>query len=118
MGWGRTEYNGKTSDLLKKVEIPIVDLETCKRNYNSYSMTDGVEREVFDSNICTGGESFESEFFGDSCQGDSGGPVTFFDRNKIGTVVGIISWGEKCAMQGLPGVNIRVEKYRVLEKKL
>ena len=118
MGWGRTEYNGKTSNLLKKVEIPIVDLETCKRNYNSYSMTDGVEREVFDSNICTGGESFESKFFGDSCQGDSGGPVTFFDRNKIGTVVGIISWGEKCAMQGLPGVNIRVEKYRVLEKKL
>lgn len=40
----------------------------------------------------------------DSCQGDSGGPVV--DENRV--QVGIVSWGEGCALAGKPGVYAKV----------
>ncbi len=51
----------------------------------------------------------------DSCQGDSGGPMV---RNEAGEdgklrwyLVGVVSYGFKCAVPGWPGVYTRVSEY-------
>lgn len=46
----------------------------------------------------------------DSCQGDSGGPL-FIGSGKGATLVGIVSFGQKCASATAPGVYTRVQAY-------
>ena len=45
-------------------------------------------------------------------QGDSGGPVHYIDP-MIGrsAVIGITSWGGKCAVENQPGVYTKVANY-------
>jgi secreted trypsin-like serine protease len=45
----------------------------------------------------------------DSCQGDSGGPLfTPASGNSPATLVGVVSWGEGCAIADFPGVYAKV----------
>lgn len=100
-GWGRTS---KTSSLgsktLQGIEVPYVTRATCNR-FESY---DG---EITDNMICAGLQKGGV----DSCQGDSGGPATAtIDGTR--RLVGIVSWGEGCALQDKYGVYTNVSKFR------
>jgi secreted trypsin-like serine protease len=101
IGWGVAD-NEQPSDVLRQVEIPLVDLTTCRL---SYGIFDG---EVTDNMLCAGLKAGGK----DSCQGDSGGPLMTFDTGtSTWKQVGIVSWGDGCAAPNFYGVYTRLSRY-------
>lgn len=96
-GWGVTEENGKASDILMQVQLPILSEDACNEKNRG--------RVSYDSQICSG-----SPYGGqDSCQGDSGGPLVQQDSQSTKWfLAGITSWGYGC--QG-GGVYTRTSAY-------
>jgi secreted trypsin-like serine protease len=91
---------GSTSDLLRKVEIPIVANGVCN-SPQSYA------GRISENMICAG----HTEGGKDSCQGDSGGPLIV--RKGTGFVLaGVVSWGRGCALADFYGVYARAARYR------
>lgn len=99
-GWGRTSMSTNAgSKVLQGIEIPYVTRATCNRPA-SY---DGA---ITDNMICAGLQKGGV----DSCQGDSGGPATAV-VNGSRRLVGIVSWGEGCALRDKYGVYSNVSKF-------
>jgi len=92
-GWGALTEGGSSPTVLMKVTVPMVTLTTCRSNYGSGAILNGM--------ICagTGGR--------DSCQGDSGGPLM-----SGNTLSGVVSWGQGCARPNYPGVYTSVAYFR------
>ena len=103
IGWGKTnpEVNAG-SDVLRQVEIPLVDLATCRL---SYGVLNG---KVTDNMLCAGLKAGGK----DSCQGDSGGPLMTFDSSTASwKQVGIVSWGQGCAEPNFYGIYTQLSHY-------
>lgn len=104
LGWGVTEESGDQSTDLREVSLPVVSNAACFPRYGNQ----------YDSRLafCAGGSRLGGE---DSCQGDSGGPLLVARQTMVSepvyVVAGIVSYGEGCARQGVPGVYTRVEAY-------
>lgn len=97
-GWGVTRENsGSLSNILRYVQVPIVNVTRCQETYGS---------RVTDDHVCAGYQSGGK----DSCQGDSGGPLVRVIDNKY-ELVGIVSFGYGCGQPGAPGVYTRVASY-------
>ncbi|CAG2101400.1 unnamed protein product [Medioppia subpectinata] len=97
-GWGYLNKNSRVSpDLLRKVEIPVVDYNTCK---NAFSRVIGVTQ----NQVCAG------QAPKGNCMGDSGGPLVQTTGNKA-TQIGIVSFSIPCAVHGYPDVFTKVSKY-------
>lgn len=86
-----SQEGGVLVTALRKVSIPIVNQEDCKKVYSEAGAP------VTDRMICAGAPGK------DACQGDSGGPLV---RNGI--LIGLTSWGIGCARPGYPGVWTRI----------
>jgi len=105
IGWGRLGERKKSSNILQKVDVPIISNEECKEmGYAPEKITRNM--------ICAGYKEGEQ----DACQGDSGGPMHRFldssqDSSSIMEVIGIVSWGKGCARENYPGVYTRVANY-------
>lgn len=102
-GFGATSVGDNRPSNLHSVNVPVVDQRTCATNYQNYP---GRAR-VTDNMLCagllgTGGK--------DACQGDSGGPL-IVRQNGRATLIGIVSWGHKCADPKYPGVYTRTSVY-------
>ncbi|KZN28526.1 hypothetical protein N480_10560 [Pseudoalteromonas luteoviolacea S2607] len=97
MGWGRLSSGGVAPDKLQEVDVPYVTNEVC----NSAEYYNGG---ISDTMICAG----LTEGGKDSCQGDSGGPL-IVQKNDEWFQVGVVSWGEGCALPNRPGVYADVE---------
>lgn len=96
-GFGRTHEKGRTSSILKMLEVPYVDRNTCKLS-SSFTITQNMFCAGYDAKL------------EDACQGDSGGPhVTRFKDTYF--VTGIVSWGEGCARKGKYGVYTKVTAF-------
>ena len=98
-GWGNLSDGGTSPDRLHEVLVPIVSNSTCNQP-QSYG------GDISDKQICAGLEQGGK----DSCQGDSGGPLWVTHGGKP-YQVGIVSYGDGCALPDKYGVYTRVQKY-------
>lgn len=99
-GWGLLEEAGDASDVLMKVEVPILSNEVCQINYSGTGVV------ITDNMLCAGKTGK------DSCQGDSGGPGMVVDTiQDTERLAGVVSFGIGCARPGFPGVYTRVAKF-------
>jgi secreted trypsin-like serine protease len=98
-GWGLTE-KGTTSDTLCKTTVPYVEYATCnaKESYNG-----GIHTGMLCAGYPKGGK--------DSCGGDGGRPLVWYLNSKP-TLVGVVSFGQGCALTNTYGVYTRVSAYR------
>lgn len=102
-GYGKTDqYSPFFPKILRKVNVPIVDLDVCRKQYvGLFLVTNRV--------ICAG---YLDRNGYDSCLGDSGGPLVV--DNKL---VGIVSSGMECGDSRYPGIYTRVSAYTDWIKK-
>ncbi|KAM7345994.1 trypsin-like [Cochliomyia hominivorax] len=96
-GWGHKcfLFCNTSPKILQKVEVDIVDEETCASSEFKYG------DQIKETMLCAYGVRK------DSCQGDSGGPLVA--NNEL---VGVVSWGKGCAIKGYPGVYCDVSTVR------
>ncbi|EDV98430.1 trypsin alpha-3 [Drosophila grimshawi] len=94
-GWGATSYQGSSSWQLFYINTRIVGRTECSGSSYGYGS------KIRATMICA---AFPQR---DACQGDSGGPLV-----SDGKLVGIVSWGNKCAEPNYPGVYANVAELR------
>jgi len=97
-GWGTTSYGGVGASKLLEVEVPVVSNSVCQTAMPQYQITDAM--------LCAGGQLNK-----DGCQGDSGGPLTVDDNGKH-VLIGDVSFGNKCGLEGQYGVYGDVAYFR------
>ncbi|XP_053687937.1 trypsin-7-like [Sabethes cyaneus] len=88
-GWGLTSRPGSLPTILQKVDIPVIDQETCRAGWSANRITDDM--------LCA------SEPGRDACNGDSGGPLV-----TGGVQIGAVSWGASDCLGNVPGVYARI----------
>ncbi|OXU19863.1 hypothetical protein TSAR_003979 [Trichomalopsis sarcophagae] len=91
-GWGATMLNGTMVYDMRTTLIPVVAKRRCSMFKN-----------IGEGQFCAGFRDAQS----DTCQGDSGGPFVV-----NGSIVGIVSYGYKCAIPETPGVYVDVAYFR------
>jgi len=96
-GWGLTSTDGSPPTALKKVTMRMMRQSSCRRYWGQTFQTK--------TQLCC-----EIDPGSDSCQGDSGGPLAIKDGNNY-DLVGIVSYGQKCADPNFPGVYTNVAAY-------
>ncbi|XP_069914560.1 complement factor D [Oryctolagus cuniculus] len=93
-GWGVDTHAGRRPDLLKHVQLPVLDRDTC----NLRAHHDGA---------ITGRMMCAQSHRRDTCKGDSGGPLVCG-----GVVEGVVSSGSRvCGNRKKPGIYTRVASY-------
>ena len=103
-GWGAFEANNRPSEVLRAVQLPVVDNTTCRQELAG--LPSGVDRTIGDWSLCTISK------VDDACVRDSGGPLVVGSRAHPQTV-GVVSWGPPgdCGMpskiESLVGVYTR-----------
>ncbi|XP_067613666.1 venom protease isoform X2 [Eurosta solidaginis] len=103
-GWGAVQFQGPSSNVLRDVQVPIVNQQTCEQSYRSIFQYMTFK----DKFICAGNSHV------DACQGDSGGPLMMpMLQNGVYKyyILGVVSYGYECARAGFPGVYTRVASY-------
>ncbi|XP_075944677.1 mast cell protease 8-like [Anarhichas minor] len=100
-GWGYIKTNGTAVDVLRVVNVSIINLEDCKEQWGPLP----------DNVICAGGDKTGKGF----CQGDSGGPLVC-----SGKAVGVVSFNmnNNCDYPNVPNVYTNISKYLPWIKKI
>ena len=99
-GWGTEGWNKSPSTFLQEALIRLVSRDECNEK-NSYNGT------VPPTSLCAG---FKDGSI-DACQKDSGGPLSC-EYNGRWYLLGVISWGKKCALPNKYGVYADVRVLR------
>ncbi|KAH8334044.1 hypothetical protein KR059_006053, partial [Drosophila kikkawai] len=106
-GWGRQSYPVKyNSDILKKIELPMVSRDTCQRQLRNTVM--GRTFSLAPSLICAGGELDK-----DACLGDGGSALfcALEDGSDRYEQVGIVNWGIECGKKDVPATYTNVAMF-------
>ncbi|XP_047487290.1 serine protease filzig-like isoform X2 [Penaeus chinensis] len=97
-GWGSLKYQGSFPSKLNEVGVTVTEQKTCQNAYEASGFP------VTKKHICAADPGK------DSCQGDSGGPL-FIKEDGKWVLIGVVSFGMECALDGFPGVYTRVTSY-------
>jgi len=97
IGWGVTVYGGEESPQLRSADLPVWEQQQCDNAYFQPI------REMF---LCAGYADGRK----DACQGDSGGPLVYEESGRY-MQIGIVSFGNRCAQAGYPGVYTRITTF-------
>ncbi|XP_011306722.1 venom protease-like [Fopius arisanus] len=100
-GWGSVYFRGPSASHLQQLQMPVVDTETCKTAFTRFKST-VIDERVLCAGYRRGGK--------DACKGDSGGPL-MHPRHKVFYIIGIVSFGYRCAEPEIPGVYTRVTQF-------
>lgn len=102
-GWGRSNPEVPSTEAsLLKVQLKVLDNDVCRSWLARYKLRESIN----DHNLCAG-----FRYGGkDACHGDSGGPL-YLKRDGRAQIIGIVSWGYKCALPFAPGVYTRVSDF-------
>lgn len=95
-GWGDTMSLTESTSMLRATDVPTIHQGRCSDAYENFG---GVTPRMLCAGYWEGGK--------DACQGDSGGPLV-----SNGKLIGVVSWGYGCAVEGYPGVYSRVAAVR------
>ncbi|XP_037716382.1 phenoloxidase-activating factor 2 [Drosophila subpulchrella] len=107
-GWGHKTFTSlKMEHLLKRIELPIVDHESCQRLLRRTIL--GRHYNLHASFICAGGEKGK-----DTCNYDGGSPLfcTMPGQKDRYQLVGIVSWGIECGEKDVPAAYTNVAYLR------
>nr|AAV91027.1 serine proteinase-like protein 4 [Manduca sexta] len=108
-GWGKDKFgkDGRYQVILKKIEVPVVDRNTCRNQLRKTRL--GRYFELHSSFMCAGGEPGR-----DTCKGDGGSPLVCPSEYEKDRYVqnGIVAWGIGCGEDGTPGVYVDVANVR------
>nr|XP_031545596.1 transmembrane protease serine 11F isoform X3 [Vicugna pacos] len=99
-GFGSIVDDGPTQNRLRQARVETISTAVCNRK----DVYDGL---ITSGMLCAGFMDGKV----DACKGDSGGPLVY-DNHDIWYLVGIVSWGQSCALPKKPGVYTRVTQYR------
>lgn len=102
---GETMNFNETTDLLREVDVPIVNQKEC------YELYEGI---ITNQMICAAHKNGGK----DSCAGDSGGPLSAINSNGEIVLIGVVSFGAECADPIYPGVFARVASVRAWIEKV
>merc|ERR1712110_516488 len=110
-GWGAKEFRGPTSNTLLQALIQVTSQDYCAEKFSQFSNV-----KIDDTKICARDVNAASNsLIKDACQGDSGGPLMLDRRGEDGKfryhLIGVVSFGFKCAVPGFPGVYTRITEY-------
>ena len=106
MGWGSTKAQAPTDfspgvypDDLRAVQLNVVGDDPCQ------GVFDGLHNPTVFPQVmlCAGGDGRH-----DACTGDSGGPLVTPLAGGGWELIGVTSWGNGCAVPGMPGVFTRL----------
>nr|WBW70045.1 venom protein [Lampona murina] len=107
LGWGMTQAHksqfGGHSDILKEVEVPLIDIDTCNKIYDPDNTRDTILR-LDEHMICAGAENAYACFW------DEGGPL-FQIKGGAATLIGVLALGGYCGDHGYPGFYTKVSSY-------
>nr|UUL48243.1 venom serine protease 2 [Microplitis pallidipes] len=97
-GWGSIYFRGPSASDLQQLQLPVIEQEKCVNAFKRFK-TAVIDNRVMCAGYAKGGK--------DACQGDSGGPL-MYPVGRAFYIIGVVSYGYRCAEPGIPGVYTRV----------
>ncbi|KAH8232783.1 hypothetical protein KR026_000251 [Drosophila bipectinata] len=107
-GWGTKDIDSEQlENVLKRIELPFVEHDECQAMLRSTLV--GQRFRLRPSFLCAGGVAGK-----DTCKGDGGSPLfcTMPGQKDRFQLVGMVSWGIKCAEEDIPAVYTNVPYLR------
>ncbi|XP_055523204.1 CLIP domain-containing serine protease B10 [Wyeomyia smithii] len=95
-GFGHTGRK-RHSGVKQKANVPVVDQGQCQNKWGKRIVVDNGQ-------LCAGGH-----YNIDACHGDSGGPL--MAQRQYWILEGVVSFGNRCGLEGWPGMYTRVASY-------
>lgn len=97
-GWGRTDFHGAASTVLRKARMTIWPQADCVSAFKGSGIS------IDSGMICLGNSSRSG------CSGDSGGPLNCLVGGRW-YEYGVTSFGDRCSSRRGPNVDARVSTY-------